>query len=1153
MLKTYLSESGGCFVAPLSFARGRCHTLFTLFLALLLSVVSVYPVAGATVPVHQSAETVRQNARGALVQHPAAIQQQNEHDTGVALEGPLAIDSAIPGAHSVMTADFDRDGKLDVVAAARDDGRIVWYRNLGGQPPAFQPFPIDVVPGAYLAYPSDLNRDGRMDILAVGVGVLAPSAVEEEAAVLGTGSLRWFMNDGQPTPGFTQFTIATGLNYPVSAVAKDADSDGDADIVVASRDDNTVRWFEHNGASFPQFTEHLITNNANGAVSVDVGDVNGDGNQDIASASENDDKIAWYVNNGANQFSERIVRQAASPAPQGLDYAKSVRIVDVDSDGDGDLLYGSENGNEVGWYENHGGAQPQFTQRVIDVGRDHVKYVAAADVDGNGYLDVLSASSADGVIAWYRNNGAQLPQFSSHVITNAAMGARFVQSADVDGDGDLDVLMASRDDGRIAWYRNRTIHRNTLYPVQAQHTLGKIEAARHVRAADMDGDGDLDLVATGNRDLIWFESNGARPLTYTSHPIANGINGARWVDLSDLDRDGDVDMVVASTKNNRLLWYENLNGNPLAFKERILTQALDSPRAVLSADIDMDGDLDLYTASHGDNKIAWFENNGARPPAFTQRIVATDAFYARSVYAADVDGDGDLDLISAAQSSDQVAWYENQRGLPPTFTKHVVTKSADGVQHVHAADMDGDGDTDILSASEFDRKIAMYENQGGSAPAFVERVLDLEAPGAHALYTVDADGDGDQDLFAAVEYSNAFFWYENNGQQPAGFVKHVMYDQAIAAHSTYAADLDRDGDLDAVGTSRDDGRIHWFENLGGQYGLTIQPLGAGSVDDALVAVLQHNGRAGDPAIRLANLDLEFRDAAGNLISTPDLMARVQAISVYSEACCDGVFTPGSDPLILRFELINLAVNGRILLPISLASQPVYSAFGAPAVLYLRIETTTACSAGVSELATSTRTTRQTAMDSQSGIPLLAELMPDLNTDSLPEIEINKWLHINEISADNDSGWSDPEEPTEYPDWIELYNSGPFPVSLGGMYLTDDLATPTKFRIPDGVVIAPHSYVVFIADSESDQGTLHTNFSLAKGGESIGLFDVDAQGNRPIDFLTFGPQSTDVTYGRYPDGVGDWMALPGGTPGAANVTAGLNHHFYMPFVTHSVRC
>jgi hypothetical protein len=1145
-----LSLGGPCSAGSLFAARGRRRTL-TIICAALVILASIFPIASApavarSLPDQRS--VVAQEAPIVSAQATAAV------DWGVSLEGPLVINDSAPGAHSVMTADFDHDGDLDVVSAARDDGRIIWYRNNAGSPPTFEPILIGKVSGAYMAYPADLNRDGRADIVVAAVGVVDPSA-SEESAVLGTGAVVWFENNRQPMPGFTQRTIASGLNYPVSVRVADVDSDGDPDVLVASRDDHTVRWFEHNGAAAPEFSGRVISSNANGAVSVDAGDLDGDGDIDIASASENDDKIAWYLNDGNRQFSERIVRQAPAIAPEGIDFAKSVRITDVDRDGDNDIVYASENQNEVGWYESNGASQPQFSQHVIGGGRDHVKYVTTADMNNDGHLDVLSASSGDGTVAWYRNDGTLTPQFSSHLISTSARGARFVHTADLDNDGDLDVLIASRDDGRVVWYRNRTIHRNALYPVQAQRTVGKFESARHVRAADIDGDGDLDLVATGNRDLIWYEHDGAAPPSYQPHSITTSVSGGRWVDLNDMDRDGDIDILLASTKNFRIYWYENLGGADPQFTERVMGEG-GTPRAVLAADLDMDGDLDAYSASHGDSTVTWYENDGARPPKFTKRIVATEVYYARSVYAADLDGDGDLDLISAAQNSDEVAWYENLRGQPLKFKKWLITKSADGVQHVHADDIDGDGDIDVLSASEFDRKIAWYENQGGAPPSFAERVIDTNAPGAHALYTADADGDGDKDLFAAVEYANAFFWYENNGQRPTVLTKHVIYDQAVAAHSTYAADLDGDGDLEALGTSRDDGRVHWFENLGGQYRLTTSAAYAATQSAAVPALtvdVQHGGRSGDQAIRLASLTLDFRDGAGNPLSTPDLVSRVRSVAVYRDACCDRVWSPNVDSLVLNFDLLSLASNGRLLLPLTLGNAPVDIELGAPATFFVVLQTDAACGESSLGFSVSVRATYQTATDSQSDVPLLAELMPNLNTDSLPEIEVSDWLHINEIAADNDSGMTDPEEPVEFPDWIELYNSGPFAIDLSGMYITDDLTAPTKYRIPDGVIIPARGFLLLIADSEEAQGPLHLNFSLSKAGESIGLFDTDAEGNRPIDVVSFGPQVTDITIGRSPDGEGDWLSLPASTPATLNVTAGLNERVFMPVILRGSGC
>ncbi len=147
------------------------------------------------------------------------------------------------------------------------------------------------------------------------------------------------------------------------------------------------------------------------------------------------------------------------------------------------------------------------------------------------------------------------------------------------------------------------------------------------------------------------------------------------------------------------------------------------------------------------------------------------------------------------------------------------------------------------------------------------------------------------------------------------------------------------------------------------------------------------------------------------------------------------------------------------------------------------------------------------------------------------------LLINEFMADNETITSDPDEadcpnPNEFPDWIELYNPGSDPIDLGGRYLTDDPNYPIKFRIADGTTISAHGLLVFYADNDPEQGPLHTNFKLSKNGESVGLFDIDAAGNRPLDVYTFGPQAADHSEGRCADS-DDWTFYAAPTPGATN--------------------
>jgi len=143
------------------------------------------------------------------------------------------------------------------------------------------------------------------------------------------------------------------------------------------------------------------------------------------------------------------------------------------------------------------------------------------------------------------------------------------------------------------------------------------------------------------------------------------------------------------------------------------------------------------------------------------------------------------------------------------------------------------------------------------------------------------------------------------------------------------------------------------------------------------------------------------------------------------------------------------------------------------------------------------------------------------------------LYINEFMADNEAFIEDPDEPGAYEDWIELYNVSTTTIDLSGMYLTDDLSDPTQYQIPAGVSIDPEGYLVFWADDDIEQGSLHTNFKLGKSGEEIGLYDTDANGNAAIDTLTFGAQSVDVSEGRFPDGAECWRTFEVATPEASN--------------------
>jgi len=143
------------------------------------------------------------------------------------------------------------------------------------------------------------------------------------------------------------------------------------------------------------------------------------------------------------------------------------------------------------------------------------------------------------------------------------------------------------------------------------------------------------------------------------------------------------------------------------------------------------------------------------------------------------------------------------------------------------------------------------------------------------------------------------------------------------------------------------------------------------------------------------------------------------------------------------------------------------------------------------------------------------------------------LVINEFMASNKTTLEDPDEPGEFPDWIEIYNGTPGTIDLEGMYLTDDFQDLTKWQIDAGVSIEPGQYLIFYADDDGTQGVYHTSYKLSISGETIAL--VDSDGKTIIDSILFDKQFEDVSYGRFPDGGNSWSFQQSPTPGSPNQT------------------
>lgn len=1061
------------------------------------------------------------------------------------------------GAHSVAPADFDRDGRLDILSASRGDGWITWHRNGGDL--TFQSFGLANAGGAYMAVPADLNRDGFVDVVAVAVGALAPSAAagaDAEAPLSGEGAVFWLRNDlGAGSQQFPRIDIDSGLAYPVAVHAADIDRDGDLDVLVTTRDGHQVLLYENSGAGdAPSFTRRVLDAALSGAVFVTTGDIDGDGKLDVLAAGENNNQIAWYRNLGGRPaaLERHFIRNGPVPDPR-FDYAKTLAVGDIDEDGDLDIAFGSEDENLVGWYENQGRGAA-FVEHVLTTAADHVKMVHVGDIDRDGDLDIIAVSSDDNTVAIFENllkgNGVRPPQFTRKVLTDTALGARGVHAADFDRDGDLDIVIASRQDNRIVLHVNTSIHRSAV--LEGEQVVNTYYRTRSVAAADIDGDGRMDMLSTSERIVAWHRNVGGAPPSFESVVIDTSFAGGRWVTAGDIDGDGDTDIVAADLGTNRIVWYENqLHQTGRAdFVAREVTNTARRVRDVNVADIDEDGDLDLYSASDGDNTVAWYENVDGSGRAWVKHIVSQRVDYVRSTYAADLDGDGRLDLMSASARDNRVTIFRQRR--PKQFTEETVYSDARGAQFIHAADIDGNGSSDLIVSSEHDHTIAWFANHLRSGGGFSRHVVSNTAHGVHAAIAADLDGDGDLDIAAAVEYDNRIAWYENLGGAIPSWKEHQISPFAQVAHGVFVADLDGDGDLDVLSASREDGKVAWHENLGGQFHLAQRPADATSGDRRLLVdvVLAHRGRAGDSALRFHSLTLRFEDETGRRLSSEEVAAQFSALLLYRDNG-DGRFDPSNDPLMKR-EALLLLHDGELFIQLP---DPLPGLFLPPqgeARYFIAAEQKTA-QCGNSAITVSIVVNSQTVLDARTWVSLLGEWVRSLAApgDSVQNRRLP--LVINEIMADNRTVLEDPDEPMEYPDWFEIYNPSGIAIDISGMYLTDDPSNLRKHRIADGVVIEPYGYLLFIADGEPEQGPLHVSFSLSRDGETLVLYDTDERGNQATDQVRFGPMPPDVSWGRSPFRADEWMFFTTPTPDRFNRTFTPSDFLYLPAISNGAIC
>lgn len=342
----------------------------------------------------------------------------------------------------------------------------------------------------------------------------------------------------------------------------------------------------------------------------------------------------------------------------------------ADFDRDGDLDYGVyTRGDSVYWFENRG--TDSWERHTVGALARRNLGGAVHDVDGDGWTDVVLGGF------WYRNPGTPTDQPFERYTFDGRLENEIhdLVVADVTGDGREEVVLSGDGDGAF-WYRIPEDPAQSSSWARTTITLAVLDSADDVHAGpfprgvdDLDGDGDADVVMPDR----WYENRRAGR-QWIRHPLPFGSRGPwglssrSWI--TDLDGDGDADVVVvdADQTGSGAAWLENDGGRPPSFTAHPLPAQASGTRgsfhSLYVGDFDGDGDLDVFAAEQEDDSILpegasprWFvwENSGGPAPTFTQRVVFDGRLGAHDALAGDVDGDGDLDVLSKIWNR----WPEN--------------------------------------------------------------------------------------------------------------------------------------------------------------------------------------------------------------------------------------------------------------------------------------------------------------------------------------------------------------------------------------------------------------------------------------------------------------------------------------------------------------
>jgi hypothetical protein len=614
----------------------------------------------------------------------------------------------------------------------------------------------------------------------------------------------------------------------------DIDGDGDQDMIFGNfRAPNRV-WLNggnNSGSNTGYFAENAIpqTLGDNTTTAIALGDVDGDGDLDLVTANKRNPSLVW-LNGGDNSGSNTGVFSDSgqvldTPSSEGID----IKLGDVDGDGDLDIVVGMVGDSRL-WVNNINnipGQEGEFTDSGQSLGVGFTSSVDLGDIDNDGDLDLVMGRSLERAGApnrvllnnIYNTPGQEGVFTDSGQLLGDALTAD-VNLGDIDGDGDLDLITSNYNETNRVWLNSLKSPLTGLLIDSGQSMDTGFTS--DIALGDIDGDGDLDLV-TGSFGFIGIWLNNFYNLlgqegVYTDSGQSLVASSGSSIALGDIDNDGDLDIVAGGFGVNSV-WLnggDNSGSNTGVFSDSLQTLGNYFTSAIALGDIDGDGDLDLVTANLSGNRV-WRNTGGIFAEDMPAQLLGT--IDTRAIALGDVDGDNDLDVILGRDQQPDSIWLnggDSSGSNTGIFSDSGQTLGAYRTGDIALGDIDGDNDLDMVTVNNYSSANRIWRNDAGNldndiTPAAMLAITDSSTANALA----DFDNDGDLDLVIGNNGQSNLLWMNNIYNTPG--LEGVFSDSGLSmgTNDTQAiaiGDVDGDGDLDLVtGNTFDNSRV-WLND-----------------------------------------------------------------------------------------------------------------------------------------------------------------------------------------------------------------------------------------------------------------------------------------------------------------------------------------------------